>query len=96
LYIQPFPATRRSEIEEAFKKLQATYPGVELKKVAAGWQVVIPDKYKEGHEEHFARVTQNFLTYLKNRNMPAWEVPNMLAKYYLTTKALEVARKNNP
>ena len=96
LYIQPFPATRRSEIEEAFKGLQTKYPGVELKKVAAGWQVSIPDQYKEGHEEHFARVTQNFLSYLKNRNMPSWEVPNMLAKYYLTNKALEVARKNNP
>jgi predicted dehydrogenase len=96
LYIQPFASTRRSEIEEAFKPLQAKYPGIELKKVASGWQVVIPDKYKEGHEEHFARVTQNFLRYLKNHNMPSWEVPNMLAKYYTTTKALDVARKNNP
>lgn len=96
LYIQPLASTRRSEIEESFKSLQAKYPGIELKKVASGWQVVIPDKYKEGHEEHFARVTQNFLSYLKNRNIPAWEVPNMLAKYYLTTKALDLARKINP
>jgi hypothetical protein len=26
--------------------------------------------------------------------MPAWEVPNMMAKYYTTTKALELALKN--
>jgi len=25
--------------------------------------------------------------------MPAWEVPNMLAKYYVTTGALELIRK---
>lgn len=96
LYIQPFTATKRSEIEEAFKKLQTKYPGVELKKIAGGWQVVIPEKYKEGHEEHFARVTQNFLSYLKNRSMPAWEVPNMLAKYYTTTKAFVLAQKAKP
>ena len=27
--------------------------------------------------------------------MPAWEVPGMLAKYYTTTKALEMAKKND-
>ena len=63
-------------------------------KTKNGWQVIIPEKYKEGHEEHFARVTKNFLSYLKNKNMPAWEVPNMLAKYYTTTKALELAKQN--
>jgi hypothetical protein len=39
-------------------------------------------------------VTNNFLEYLKNKNMPAWEVPNMLTKYYTTTRALEVALNN--
>lgn len=96
LYVQPLPSTRRSEVEEGFKKLSAKYPGVELKKTAEGWEVVIPDKYREGHEEHFARVTQNFLNYLKHRNLPAWEVPNMLAKYFTTTKALAVAQIAKP
>ncbi|MDH4092336.1 MAG: oxidoreductase, partial [Cyclobacteriaceae bacterium] len=45
------------------------------------------------HEAHFTRVTEKFLEYLKNKNMPDWEVPNMLAKYYTTTKALELALK---
>lgn len=93
LFIQPFSTTRRSEIEEAFKKIQTRFPGVELNKVENGWEVVIHDKYKESHEEHFARVTQNFLEYLKQRNLPSWEVPNMLAKYYTTTKALSLAMK---
>ncbi len=55
---------------------------------------IIPEKYKEGHESHFGRVMENFLDYLKHKNMPAWEVPNMLAKYYTTTKALALALKN--
>jgi len=53
--------------------------------------VIVPDKYKEGHEAHFARVMEKFIEYHKNKNMPNWEVPNMLAKYYITTKALEMA-----
>ncbi|WP_257668036.1 putative oxidoreductase C-terminal domain-containing protein [Parapedobacter tibetensis] len=44
------------------------------------------------HEEHFAKVTEKYLTFLQSGNMPDWEVPNMIAKYYLTTKALEVAK----
>jgi len=34
------------------------------------------------------------LEYLKNKNLPAWEVPNMIAKYYTTTQALEIAKKS--
>lgn len=81
-------------LNKKFKAVQSKFPGVELKKMSKGWEVVIPDKYKEGHEEHFARVTKNFLDYLKNKNMPAWEVLGMLAKYYITTKGLELALKN--
>ena len=73
-------------------KVQSTFPGVTLKKVEKGWEVVIPDHYKEGHEAHFARVMERFLDYLENKSMPEWEVPNMIAKYYTTTAALELAR----
>ena len=103
LYIYPRVNTVYNPIE-SFKKIQSKFPGVELKEVVfimpgpgqsgySFWQVIIPEQYKESHEAHFARVTENFLEYLKNKNMPAWEVPNMLAKYYTTTKALEVALK---
>jgi len=95
LYIKPISENESEQpLFDALKKIQEKYKGVDLKKVANGWEVIIPSEYKEGHEAHFARVTQNFLEYLQNRNMPAWEVPNMLAKYYTTTKALELAKKN--
>lgn len=93
LYIEP--VDKSVDPTAPFQKIQAKYPGVELKKAPNGWQVVIPAKYREGHEEHFARVTEHFLEYLKNKNMPSWEVPNMLAKYFITTRALEMASKNN-
>ncbi|HEV8284192.1 MAG TPA: putative oxidoreductase C-terminal domain-containing protein [Chitinophagaceae bacterium] len=97
LYIKPTNTNKDFEsiLKEKIKRLQTKYPGIDLKKSKNGWEVTIPEKYKEGHEAHFARVTQNFLEYLKKGNMPVWEVPNMLAKYYTTTKALEIARQHS-
>lgn len=94
LYIEPVGSAKPADVEEAFKVIAAKFPGVELVKLTTGFKVNIPESYKEGHEAHFAKVTEQFLSYLKNKNMPAWEVPNMLAKYYTTTKALEISLKN--
>ncbi|RCH56014.1 oxidoreductase [Mucilaginibacter hurinus] len=96
LYIESAKAGDMNYVDQVNTKmraLQAKYPGVELKKIAKGWEVVIPDKYREGHEAHFARVTEKYLDYLHNGNMPGWEVPNMIAKYYTTTSALRLAKK---
>jgi predicted dehydrogenase len=94
LYVELPPAFKSTDITRGFKIIQTKYPGVELQITKSGYQVIIPEKYKENHEAHFARVTEKFLEYLQNKNMPAWEIPNMLAKYYTTTKALEIALKN--
>ncbi|WP_080904234.1 putative oxidoreductase C-terminal domain-containing protein [Parabacteroides sp. Marseille-P3160] len=84
------------KIEQAFQVIADKYPGVTLKEKEKGlWQVEIPDKYFNGHESHFEQVTEKFLDYLKNQTMPAWEIPNMIAKYYVTTKALELAKKKS-
>jgi len=94
LYIQPAGNDPSYEhtLATGFAALQTKYPGITLKKEGNRWEVVIPDSYKEGHEAHFARVTQKFLEYVKNNDMPSWEVPNMIAKYYTTTKGLQLAR----
>ncbi|GAB4055232.1 putative oxidoreductase C-terminal domain-containing protein [Spirosoma litoris] len=95
LYIEA--AAGNKDLEAALKTvlpaIQKEFPGVETKKIATGWEVVIPEKYKEGHEAHFGRVAQKYLEYLKAGSLPAWEVPNMIAKYYTTTQALELAKK---
>ncbi len=107
LYIEPSsasptasaaPATATAfakSLIAAIASLQTKYPGIGLEKAQNGWRVTIPEIYKEGHEAHFARVMQNYLGYLKNHNMPSWEVPNMIAKYYTTTKALALAVREN-
>jgi predicted dehydrogenase len=95
LYIEPVGKDPNYEkvMADQIKTVQQKFPGVDLKKVDKGWEVMIPENYKEGHEAHFGRVMEKFLEYLKNKNMPAWEVPNMIAKYYTTTQALEVSLK---
>lgn len=77
----------------AMERVSDKYPGVALKKVSGGvWQVEIPDEYRKGHEAHFGEVTERFLTYLKDGKLPDWEAPGMLAKYYTTTAALDMAK----
>jgi hypothetical protein len=95
LYIEPVAKSKDAKYEttlnEQLKTIVAKYPGVELKTAKNGWEVIIPEKYKEGHEAHFGRVMEKFLEYLKNGNMPSWEVPNMITKYFTTTQGLKVS-----
>lgn len=95
LYIEPLQksAVYENVLKEQLKTVQSKFPGVDLKASANGWEVIIPEKYKEGHEAHFSRVTEKYLEYLGNGTMPAWEVPNMITKYYTTTKALQLAKE---
>lgn len=57
------------------------------------YKILIPDELYLGHEDHFAKVLQQFLVYRKEKSLPAWERSFLLAKYYLTTKALETAKQ---
>lgn len=84
------------EVKKAVEQLSSKYNGVTVKKLKEGfYEVVIPEEFKTSHEEHFAQVTKNYLTYLKNGDLPAWEVPNMITKYYITTQALALAKKEH-
>lgn len=97
LYIEPKIKADPS-IEAAvltlLKSLESNLPGIQLEANAEGWKVSIPQEIQEGHEAHFARVMEKFLVYLQQHNMPEWERPNMIAKYYTTTKALEAASRS--
>lgn len=97
LYIEPVAsgANLSKAVDSAVKSIQIKYPGVSAEQRSNGWEIIIPDRYKIGHEEHFSQVMNRFLQYIKDGELPSWEVPNMLAKYYLTTTALEMAIKND-
>ena len=94
LYIQPAGKADTAfgkTLDESFKKIAVNYPGIAVEKSGNSWKAIIPDKYKIGHEAHFAQVMQRFLQYLKDGKLPDWEVPAMLAKYYVTTYGAAMA-----
>ncbi len=93
LYVRPkvSPSDFAAALEAAVAELAKEYPDISLMQLNDEWRIVIPDRYRIGHEAHFAQVTQNFLNYLQQGKLPDWEVPNMIAKYYTTTAALEKA-----
>jgi predicted dehydrogenase len=97
LYVIPNGAAETAEIRAALERkitaLQSKFPGIGVDGSGSQLRVTIPDRYRVGHEAHFAEVTSRFLQYFNdNRLMPAWEKPNMLAKYYLTTRAVQMSR----
>lgn len=99
LYVIPNSPSNKAEVMAALKgkiaSLQSRYSGVGLEDLGEKIKVTVPDKYRDGHEAHFAEVARRFFEYLRDpKAIPAWEKPNMLAKYYTTTKGLEVSNRN--
>lgn len=98
LYIEPVDGVDLASFEkaltEAINNLQKSFPDIGLK-MEENWIITIPAKTRAGHEAHFSQVTEKFLQYLAEGQLPEWEVPNMIAKYYTTTKALEFAKNDD-
>lgn len=85
---QQFERTVRAAVAKAAVK----WPGLEVQLAGREWRVVVPENYNVGHEAHFGEVTTRFLGYLADGKLPAWEVPNMITKYYTTTEAYRISR----
>jgi hypothetical protein len=96
LYVEPLENTDKSAAEAALKsameKLSGKYSGIGFVAADKGWEIRIPDTYKIGHEAHFAQVTKAFLKYLEDGKLPEWEIPNMIAKYYVTSEGYRLSR----
>jgi predicted dehydrogenase len=82
-----------SILERAVESLQGKYPGIGVQRDQDSWRITIPEKYNNGHEAHFAQVTEQFLTYLRAGRLPDWEVPNMITKHATIMKAFEMSRR---
>jgi predicted dehydrogenase len=97
LYVVPnrpadAPAVKTA-VERRVAELAKTRPGLTVEDEGARLRVGIPERYRVGHEPHFAQVTERFLGYLKDpASLPKWEKANMLAKYWVTTNAVELSR----
>jgi predicted dehydrogenase len=99
LYVVPASAAVKSQVLAGVKgkiaALQPLYPGLGVEDRGTEIHITIPDSLRNGHEAHFAQVTAGLLKYLRQRGtLPAWERPNMAAKYYVTTTGTELSRKS--
>ena len=73
---------------------QFDFPGLTAEDRASEIRLVIPDVLRTGHEAHFAEVLAEFVRYFNApRAVPDWERANVLTKYAITTRAVELARQ---
>ncbi len=96
LYVENIKGTTGKEFTSELRKVLKTFPydslGIEDANINV-LKIVVPEKYRVSHEEHFAQVTAKFLEYLKTGKLPEWEVPGMITKYFTTTSALKLAKE---
>ncbi len=82
-------------LDRKVHELHVEFPGIGVTDLGTHFRVSIPSQYRVGHEAHFAEVTKQFLRYLRGQDpMPAWEKPNMMAKYFITTRGVEMSRRS--
>ena len=67
-------------------------PGLDIEQEKGAYKITIPKSLYLSHEDHFAKVLAQFISYRKVKSLPDWEKSFMLAKYYLTTQALAKAK----
>lgn len=88
------PSSYEKTLQEAVVN-DPDYEGLGITKTGEEtWRVDIPGRHREGHEAHFRSVMEQYLEYLQQGEIPEWETSYMRVKYYLTTRALEMARKS--
>jgi hypothetical protein len=86
-----------AELRDKCAALQRGLPGLDAADLGSELQVLIPDALRTGHEDHFGAVMDEFVRYFyAPRALPPWERPNALARYFITTKAVEMARGSSP
>ena len=78
LYVVPNSGSGRDAVFENLKHkvaaLQRRYPGLAIEQQAGEARLVIPERFRVGHEEHFAQVTRRFFEYVKApQTLPSWE-----------------------
>ncbi len=99
LYVEPAEGITyqeiRGELERVLTELSQQYPGIGFQDEELGFRIEVPDEFYLGHEAHFGKVADAFFQYLIEGELPHWEVPNMITKYFITTMAREIALRGD-
>jgi hypothetical protein len=88
--VTPLSAADRSRVRSAIECHCQNRVGYEARDLGDRIHVIVPESERMGHESHFASVLREFVTYFHDRSsIPTWERPNSLAKYLVTTRAVQ-------
>ncbi len=79
----------KNRLNKTMQILQKNYPGISFSGEGDNVQIIIPSELGNSYDPTFRVFTGDLI----NKDMPKWEVPNTLAKYYITTTALEMANE---
>jgi predicted dehydrogenase len=83
-----------SALEARIDQPSRLYKGLRIEERDGGFRIMIPNEFRVGHEAHFSQVTAEFLRYLaRPEELPPWEMPNLLAKYFVTTEGVRIAQE---
>jgi predicted dehydrogenase len=76
--------------------LNKKFPRLRFDQQGERIHLTIPPEARPG-EDGFTLLADRFLGYVRHpKTLPAWEKPNMIAKYYVTTRAVQLAREGRP
>jgi predicted dehydrogenase len=90
-------ATIVEALQEKCDRWPHRFAGLEVEDRSTEARVVIPDDQRTDHETHFAEVLGEFVRYFNApRAVPDWERVNVLTRYFITTRAVQLARQKRP
>ena len=93
LYIVPAAPGVTGAVDAHVAAVQSRWPGLAAERRGEELRLIVPERFRVGHEEHFAQVANHFSRYVAApESMPAWETPFMLAKYYVSTGGVEMGK----
>jgi hypothetical protein len=96
LYVLP-DADVGPALQRRIAALQTSYAGIGIEASGSGWRIAIPDRLRIGHDAAFAAFTRRFLAWVADpASLRPRERPNLLAKYRVTTGAVELSRDAGP
>lgn len=93
VFVVPEPGYR----EKVLARLKAVRPHGLVEPSGDALHVVLAANERTRDENYFGLLADRFLGYVRDpKTMPSWETPNMIAKYYVTTQSVQLAREARP
>lgn len=84
-----------SAVRDWCRRSQFRFPGVDSTIGEDSIRVVIPAAIRRDHESLFATVLDEYIRHFQDPSgIPAWEWPNRLVLYSITTRAVDLARRS--